>query len=409
MEQFSKKRILINTNHFYPEVFRVNDVAFDLAAQGHDVTIITCIPNYPEGRTYKGYGLFKRRRENVRGVDVIRVPVITRGDGGGLRLMLNYLSYLITATLRVLVLILQKRFDCILVHETSPITVGIPAAIVKMLQRIPMYFWVLDLWPESLTAAGGVKNKAVLGVFTAITRWLYKKSDKILISSKGFRSSICEKGDFNGKLVYFPNWGEDELVNPTKSQTEKVSIPALPQGLRIMYAGNIGEAQNFDAIMEAALLLKGSDIRWLLVGDGRKREWIENFIKEHGLEDNVFLLGRYPLEMMPAFFNKADILLVSLKDVFIFNNTVPAKLQAYMASGKPVLAMINGEGASIVEEAGCGFTVHAGDYKELARIVQEKIYGNTQLTEMGLKGKDFYMHNFSKEIVFNRLYNIIEA
>ena len=135
-------RVLIVTNHFFPEVFRVNDVAFELAKQGHEVTVITSIPNYPQGHFFAGYGIFKKRREKVRGVDVIRVPVIPRGKGGGGRLFLNYLSYLVCASLRACCLALQKRFDRVFVHETSPVTVGIPAVIVKWWQKIPLYFWL---------------------------------------------------------------------------------------------------------------------------------------------------------------------------------------------------------------------------------------------------------------------------
>lgn len=404
MENKQKKRILINTNHFYPEIFRVNDVAFDLAARGHEVTVITCIPNYPKGKTFPGYGLTKRRREMVRGVDVIRVPVIPRGKGGGLRLMFNYLSYLVSATLRVLVLVRQKRFDCILVHETSPVTVGIPAAIVKMCQRIPMYFWVLDLWPESLTAAGGIRNKAVLGFFTALTRWLYGKSDKILISSEGFRQSICDKGDFGHKLLHFPNWCEDELAVSTGNS----QVPPLPAGFRVMYAGNIGEAQDFESVMQAVLALRDTGVRWLLVGDGRKREWVQRFVTENGLDDIVLMLGQQPMEMMPAFFAQADVLMLSLKNELIFNLTVPAKLQAYMAVGKPVIAMLNGEGAEIVRKSGCGYAVPAGDHKALAAMVKEMAGKGEMLVKMGEKGRDFYNKNYRKDIVLDKLHDIVE-
>ena len=334
--------------------------------------------------------MFKRQREIVNGVDVIRVPVIPRGDGGSATMLfLNYLSYLISATLRVLLLVFQKRFDCILVHETSPVTVGVPAAIVKILQRIPMYFWALDLWPESLSTASGINNKAILGLFNSLTRWLYKKSTKILISSKGFRSSICKKGDFDDKIIYFPNWGEDALTE-VKSPPADFKLPDLPKGFRIMYAGNIGEAHNFEDIMQAALLLKDSDVRWLLLGDGRKREWVEKFVADNALSDSVFLLGRHPIETMPMFFAEFDILLVSLKNEYIFNNTVPAKLQAYMAFGKPILAMINGEGAEIVKDANCGFSVPAGDYKALSETIKDKVIGNAQLSALGKNGHNYY-------------------
>ena len=168
MEKVLKgKRILIHTNHFYPETFRVNDVAFSLASEGHEVTVITGIPDYPQGTFYKGYGLFRRSREVVNGVKVVRVPLVPRGKGGSMRLALNYLTYLLSATCFSLWYALTRKYDCIFVHETSPVTVGIPAVLVKKIQRIPLYFWVLDLWPESLEAAGGIHNRTILGLFDA--------------------------------------------------------------------------------------------------------------------------------------------------------------------------------------------------------------------------------------------------
>ncbi len=400
------KKILIVTNHFYPEVFRINDVAFDLAAKGFDVTVVTSVPDYPEGRTFPGYGVFKRRREMVNGVDVIRVPVVTRGNNK-FRLILNYLSFLISAVARASVLVVQKRFDCVVVHQTSPVTVGIPAAIISVMQRIPMYFWVLDLWPESLTAAGGIRNKFILGIFARLTQWLYRKSTKILISSKGFSKSICEKGNFADKLVYFPNWADDELITP-QPMPEGIELPSMPKGFRIMYAGNIGEAQNFECIMDAANRLKGTDVRWLLVGDGRKRGWVNEFVEKNELHDNVKLLGQFPIGAMPALFAQADILLVSLKDEFIFNNTVPAKLQAYMASGKPVLAFINGEGATIVKDANCGFVVPAGDVDALVTTINEKIRKCSNLPSLGENGKKYCELNFKKDKVLSKLYALLD-
>lgn len=399
-------KILIVTNHFYPEEFRVNDVANDLVTKGNEVTVITCIPNYPQGHFYSGYGLFKKRRETVNGVQIIRVPVIPRGNGRGIRLFLNYLSYLITASVIAFFLALVKKFDCVFVHETSPVTVGIPAVIVKRMQKIPMYFWVLDLWPESLSAAGGIRNKYVLGVFERIVRYLYTHSDKILISSKGFEYSILAKGDYKSKIIYFPNWGEDVFTSPPDA-----CIPILPEGFKIMFAGNIGEAQDFESIMQAALLLKDNqEIKWIFVGDGRKKEWVDSFIKEHNLEGTVYTLGRYPINTMPAFFKEADAMLITLKDEFIFNLTVPAKLQAYLAASKPVLAMLNGEGAKIIKESECGYAVQSGDYTSLANLIKNSILVDQEnFKNRGLKGKIYFNHFFRKDKCMEHLIEILNA
>ncbi len=397
-------RVLIVTNHFFPEVFRVNDIAFDLSKQGHKVTVITSIPNYPQGYYFEGYGLLKRRREQIQGVEVIRIPVIPRGKGKALRLFLNYLSYLICASLRVFCLSFQKHFDCIFVHETSPVTVGIPAVIVKWIQKIPLYFWVLDLWPESLSAAGGITNQQVLGIFRKIVCFLYRYSDKILISSRGFKQSILEKGDYEDKIVYFPNWGEDILCS-----SKKFEIPELPEGFRVMYAGNIGEAQGLEAVLKTAFGLKENTfIKWIFVGDGRKKADLEEYARSNGLEKTVYFLGRFPLEAMSSFFREADILLVSLKDELIFNLTVPAKLQAYMLASKGVCAMLNGEGAEIVKEAKNGVTVPAGDIKLLAEeIVALSKCSKEELELLGKNGLEYYNRNFRKDVCMEHLYQIM--
>lgn len=398
------KRILICTNHFYPETFRCNDVAFELVRRGYEVTVLTAIPDYPKGQYFDGYGIFRKRRETVNGVKVYRGFIIPRGKGGAVRLLLNYVSFFISSIVLSFYLGLFKKFDRVLIHETSPVMIGVPAVIVKKLQNIPLFFWVLDLWPESLQAAGGINNPKVLGVFEALTKWIYKHSDKILMSSKGFESSISQKGDFADRLVYFPNWADKAL-----DKSESYHLPTLPEGFVAMFAGNMGEAQDFDHIIEAARLLKEEkNIHFVFVGDGRKRLWVEQYQEEYGLQDTVHWVGRHPIEAMPFFFEKADVMLMTLKDVSIFNLTAPAKLQAYMSAAKPILAMMNGEGPRIIAEAGCGKSVAAGDSEGLARVILEMLkMDKTVLAEMGRKGKEFQKAHFDLEKSINHLEEIL--
>ena len=386
-------RILLITNHFYPEEFRCNDLAFELSRRGHSVTVLTGIPDYPKGQFHDGYSIVKKRIECVHGVKVLHSFLIPRGDGGKIRLVLNYLSSFIAQCFDAVLLGLLGRYDYVLVHETSPVMVGVTGVIVSRMRRVPMDFWVLDLWPESLQDAGGVKNEKVMFFFRKMTSWIYYHSRKILISSRMFKESICEKGDFEGKLIYFPNWADAAL----KSHTDLPEGVLMPDGFRVMFAGNIGEAQDMDNLMDAALALKEKkDIHFCIVGGGRKRPWVEAFVKEHGLENTVHLLGRHPIEAMPAFFRAADLMLVTLKDSKIFNRTAPAKLQAYMNAGKPIVAMMSGEGASVVAEAECGFSVEAGDSEGLAELISRmKNLGATELERMGSAGKRYCDEKFS--------------
>lgn len=399
-----KKRILICTNHFFPETFRCNDVAFELVRRGYEVTVLTAIPDYPKGKYFDGYGIFRKRRETLNGVKIYRGFIIPRGNGGAVRLLLNYVSFFISSIILSLYLGVFKRFDRVLIHETSPVMIGVPAVIVKKIQKIPLYFWVLDLWPESLQAAGGINNPKVLGMFEALTKWIYKHSDKILMSSKGFEESITQKGDYQDRLVYFPNWADKAL-----EKSEDYPLPAFPDGFIAMFAGNMGEAQDFDHIMEAAQLLKDDkNLQFVFVGDGRKRPWVEQYQHEHGLQETVHWVGRHPVEAMPSFFEKADVMLMTLKDVGIFNLTAPAKLQAYMSAGKPILAMMNGEGPRIIVEAGCGRSVAAADAEGLAQTIREMSkMDKAVLTEMGRKGKEFQMAHFELDKSISHLERIL--
>lgn len=360
-------KILLVTSHFYPENFKANDMAFELQRRGHEVTVMTPIPDYPKGKYFDGYGIFQKRKETINGVKIIRTFVTPRRNGTAVWLGLNYLTYTLFASIRALFHALRHKYDSILVHETSPVMVGIPAIIVKKIQHVPMHFWVLDLWPESLQAAGGINSKSILEIFRKLTSRIYRNSDTILISSKGFRKSINTMGDFDARIKFFPNWIDDALTDKSNNEYK---IPVMPKGFNVVFAGNIGDAQDIPNVLKAAELLKDTNINFVLVGDGRRRQWAEEYVREHNLT-NVVLPGRFPLESMPKLFSTANILFLSLKDSPIFALTCPAKLQAYMSSGKPIVAMINGEGAATIQDAECGWSVPAEHPETLAALLRE--------------------------------------
>lgn len=398
-------KILIVTQYFYPENFKSNDLAFELQRRGHEVTVLTGLPNYPKGEIYEGYGVFKNRRQTVNGVKVIRSLLLPRGKGGGPRLFLNYFSFAFFASVKAFFLSFSKRYDAVIVHEPSPVTQYYPALLLNKLRGTPVYFWVLDLWPESLQTAGGIRSRFVLDVFRKMVVSFYNNAEKILISSKGFRKSILEKGNFDSKIEYFPNWAEDAVAECSA----EFLIPTLPEGFKVMFAGNVGEAQDLENILKAAQEIKGYDnIKWIIVGDGRKMHYVRDFIDSHNLHGTVFTLGRYPLEAMAAFFREADVMLVSLKDDPIFNLTVPAKVQAYMSAAKPIVAMINGEGAELVQESKCGYTVPAGDFRTLAQtILQLSAMPSSELEALGTNGRNFYLRNFRLQQCITNLESIL--
>jgi len=399
MDKAHPMKILIVSQYFWPEDFKVNDVAFDFVKRGHDVTVLTAKPNYPKGKFYEGYGFFSRRRELVNGVKIIRSPIIPRGKGGAFSLMLNYFSFIFFAYFTSLFRI-KKGYDIIFSHLTSPITSALPAIWLKKRFKIPLVIWVLDLWPESVAATTNIRNKQIYVWLRKIVKYIYRKSDTVLVSSRSFFDSVEEKIDDPAKIGYFPNWAEDIFTN-----TEPVSyeLPEFPSGFNVMFAGNIGDAQDFESIVGAAEALKEKGVNLIIVGDGRKFGWLQNEIKQKKLE-NIKLLGRHPLQSMPLFFKRADAMLVTLKDEPIFRLTVPAKIQAYMASGKIILGMINGEANVMINESGCGYAVAAGDYSTLAqKIIALKGTNDDERRQMERSAVDYYQDNFGKEALLDRL------
>lgn len=403
-------KLCVFTNHFFPEDFKINDLSFELVKKGIDVTVITATPDYPQGKFFEGYGWFKKSREVVNGVKVIRLPVIPRGKGSKIMLMLNYGSYFVSSRVFVFFHRMFHKYDAVFCHMTSPFFIGRCAMSMKKHQKIPLYFWVLDLWPESITAATGIKNKFLIDSQIKLVKKVYDYCDKILIGSKGFEKSILEKGDYKDRLVYFPNWAETIEYSETEDWKNVEPFRSLKKDdFVFLFAGNLGEAQNIDCIIESAYELKKyGNLKFVFLGDGRAREKLEQTVVQKNLQDTVFFPGRFPLKSMPYFMSKADVLLVSLKDELIFNLTVPGKVQFYMSQGKPVLAMLNGDGADIINDAGCGIAVPANNKMCLIEALSEfYLMEKSTLEEMGKNGKSYYDNHFSKFDRINQIYEII--
>lgn len=396
-------KILIVSQYFYPEDFKVNDIAFDFAKDGNDITVLTGKPNYPKGNFYKGYGFFKKRSEIINGVKVIRIPLFPRLNGSGKYLILNYFSFIFFSIFAILFRI-KGRYDVVFSHHPSPLTSAIPAIWCSKKLKIPLVIWVLDLWPESVSANTNIKKGFLYNSLKKVINYIYSNSSKILVSSKTFKDSIIK--EFNvedGKIEYFPNWAEDIF---TKKKEIKYQLPDLPQGFNIMFAGNIGDSQDFESVLNAAQLTKKQNINWILIGDGRKFDWIKNQIETSNIT-NVYLLGRYPLNTMPKFFQKADAMLVSLKDEPTFALTIPAKIQAYMASKKIILGMLNGEGKELINHSKSGFAVNAGDYNLLAKkAIELSSLRIEERKKMELNALNHYNTYFSKPMLFCKLQSI---
>lgn len=392
--------VLIVSQYFWPESFLINSLAVDLVNRGHDVAVLTGLPNYPGGKLFSGYG-YLNHQEDYHGVKIHRVPLVPRGRGGGLRLVLNYLSFAVSASFCGPLLLRRQEFDLIFVFEPSPITVGIPALLLKRIKSAPVVFWVQDLWPESLSATGAVTSRMLLASVERLVRYIYRRCDRILIQSRSFFDSVVQKGGSPDRILYFPNSADTIFHTPLPAAGNS----SLPDGFRIMFAGNIGAAQDLGTVISAAKMLQNyKDIHWIIIGDGRMGGWAEAEVLKQGLSDNFHFLGRHPVESMPAFFAQADSLLVTLKKEPIFALTIPAKVQSYLACGRPIIAALDGEASRIIEEAGAGFACPAEDPDSFARAVL-KMYKATksEREEMGLKGRAYYEANFDREMLCGRL------
>lgn len=401
-------RILIVTQYFWPESFRINDLATGLAERGHQVTVLTGKPNYPGGRFFPGYGLLGRAREAYGAVAVRRVPLLPRGRGGGLALALNYASFALTGSvfgpLRC-----RGGYDAILVYEPSPVTVGLPALALKRAKRAPVLFWVQDLWPESLSATGAVRSRQALRVVERLVRFIYRGCERILVQSLAFRDPIRRLGVPEDRILYFPNSAED-LYQPVEPGQAPVPVP-LPEGFRVMFAGNVGAAQAFETILSAAeRLLPVPGVHWLVLGEGRLSPWVREQVARRGLAERVHLLGRYPPESMPGWFAHADAMLVSLRADPIFALTIPAKVQSYMACAKPIVAALDGEGARVVAEAGAGLVAGADDPRSLAEaVLAMSKMSPADRRAMGGRGRQYFEAHFERGKLLDRLEGWLEG
>ncbi|KQV47045.1 hypothetical protein ASC95_26430 [Pelomonas sp. Root1217] len=397
-------RVLVVSQYFWPEVFRVNEIVSELRARAHDVTVLTALPNYPGGDVFDDYAVDPAAFIDYHGANVIRLPVRPRGRGS-IRLLLNYWSFVFWGCLLGPWKLRGRQFDAIFCFETSPITSALPAVLLRRIKRAPLLLWVLDLWPDTLSAVGMVRSQRGLNAVGALVRFIYRRCDLILAQSKGFFPAIERWSQAPHKSRYFPQWGEAAFDDDPGGVAEAPELAPHAGSFRLMFAGNIGDAQDFPALLDAAEATRHRpELHWLIVGDGRQATWVREEIERRGLQATVFMLGRHPLERMPAFFAGADALLVSLKAEPIFALTIPGKIQSYLAAGRPLLAMLDGEGARVVEEAGAGLCCPAGDGAALARAAEQlAAMSVVERAVMGRRGLAYSQREFDRTTLIGQL------
>lgn len=399
-------RILVVSQYFWPENFRVNDLVTEWVKRGHEVTVLTGIPNYPAGKVFLDYRSNPKAFENFDGASVVRVPMVPRGNGS-VRLLLNYLSFLLCGAIFGSWRLRGIEADVIFVFEPSPVTVGLPAIFLGKLKRAPVVFWALDLWPETLAALGVVRSPRVLNWIGVLVRFIYDRCALVLGQSRGFLGSIAKHCTDKEKIRYFPSWSEDLFAEEVVAPAPEVSIE--PNKFNVVFAGNIGEAQDMPAVLDAAECLKdNSAIRWIVVGDGRKSEWLKTQVAQRGLSERFIVAGRFPVERMPSFYAHADALLVSLKRDPVFSMTIPGKVQSYLMAGIPLVGMLDGEGATVIRDANAGLACDAGDSVGLANAVLAlAAMTRDERNELGQNGRKYAQQEFSRSRLMDRLENLL--
>lgn len=394
--------ILVVSQYFWPENFRINDLVQEWVKRGHQVTVLTGLPNYPSGKVFDSYRRKPEEFNHFEGATIVRVPIFSRGSGG-VRLILNYISFVVSACILGPLRLRGLAIDSIFVFEPSPVTVGLPAIFIGKLKRAPVVFWALDLWPETLAALGVVRSPRVLGWVGHMVRFIYNRCALVLGQSRGFLGSIAKYCDNKDKIRYFPSWAED-LFDATHAKPAS-ELEFRADTFNIVFAGNVGEAQDMPSVLTAAEQLKGNpSVRWIIVGDGRKFNWLQAEVLKRGLQDCVLLPGRFPVERMPSFYAHADALLVSLKQNEVFSMTIPGKVQSYLMSGVPIIGMLDGEGAAIIRDARAGFTCAAGDEFGLAQVVLKMASMNSDdLRALGQNGQEYAQREFGRSQLLDKL------
>ena len=396
-----KNNILIISPLFNPEMNRVNDIVDHLLKNKYKVTVLCPIPNYPKGKYYKNYGIFKKRYQKINDLTILRILVYPRKNGSKINLFLNYLSFILFSIIPAVILCF-KKFDLIFVNQLSPITIAIPGIIIKKMKRIPLVMWVTDLWPESVKDGGNLKSNFLPNILLPIVKYIYKNCSEILVSSRSFIESVSEKTN-NKVITYMPQWSEEIFTNIDQSNFIYKPMEKI-KGFTILFAGNIGVAQDFDTLIKAMNEIKNLDIHLVVLGEGRAKKDALKKVKRYDLKNSISFLGSFPLETMPYFFNQSDALLISLKKSEIFSRTIPSKTQPYMSSGKPILTNADGEVSQIINEAKCGLTSDSGDYIALSKnMIKLSQLSKEELNEMAQNSKDYYKENFDREDILMTL------
>ncbi len=388
-----KPHLLVISQCFYPEPFRINDMAAEWVRRGYRVTVVTGIPTYPEGRFYPGYSLSRKRRDVYEGAEVIRLPIFPRGRSSA-GLVLNYLSFVVSGWF--FKTFSRVRADLVFSFEGSPMTQVKVGCWYAKKHRVPHFLYVQDLWPENVEFITGIHSRLVIGPIDRMVDRIYRQTDRILVTSPAFREAVIGRKHPvpPEKVFYWPQYAED-FYRPA----EKRPVPEIPEDgtFKVIFTGVVGYAQGLEVLPETARLLKGEAVRFVVVGGGRYLDEFGKELEKQGVKEMFTLIPRQPPERIPALLACCDAGFISFKKTPLFEKTIPAKLQSYMACAVPVLASAGGETERVIREAGCGMVSPTGDARALARNLLEMKASPARLEQMGARGRAYFERHFARK------------
>ncbi len=388
-----KKHILVISQYFYPEPFRINDICQEWVKRGYKVTVITGIPNYPEGKFYEGYGFKKKRSEKWKGITIYRLPLIPRGKTSP-GLILNYISFVCSGFLWKC--FSKIKADYVFTFEVSPMTQALLGVWYSRKHQVPNYLYVQDLWPENVEIVTGIHSPFILKPIEKMVDYIYRNCDEIFASSPGFVNAICNRKVrvSKNKVHFWPQYAEEFY-----EKREKEAVEGIPDdgSFKIIFTGNIGYAQGLDILPKTAEFLTEKNIVFCIVGDGRYLNEFKEEVHKRDMDDKFIFISRQQAERIPLFLAACDVAFLSFMDTPLFEMTIPAKLQSYMACGMPIVASASGETENIIEAAKCGVCTPIGDAEALAEAVKKMEEDRPSLEAMGGNSKRYFDAHYNKK------------
>jgi colanic acid biosynthesis glycosyl transferase WcaI len=407
---FPKKRVLVVTQHFWPESFRINDICNFLTEDKNcEVDVLCGIPNYPLGKFFEGYSYFKNKEEIYNNINIKRVLEIPRGNNSTLRIFVNYISFPIFSIFYIPRL-LTKKYDKILLYQLSPVIMSFAGIIVGKIKKIETTMYVLDLWPENLFSVLDINNTFLRKLVTKISHWHYKKTDKLIALSEKMKMQLLNiTGKDDSQVIILPQACEKLYENDIN---DKSLQNRFAKGFNIVYAGNISPAQSFETILTAAEILKERetfDINWIIVGDGMSRKWLEKEVEKNGLKDIFYFEGQKPVKDIPRYTTMADALIGCLTKSELLEATIPAKVMSYIAAGKPIVLAMDGEVQDLINNTiACGFVGETENAQILAENIK-KLYDlkPVERRNMGIRARRYHFEHFERNLILTKLYDFI--